>query len=120
MDVGNIPALSRKSKAPFNCPVPAPPEGNFAMPNASADVVVYTRDGCHLCDDAIALLRRHGVEPRTVDIDADPRLQKLYDHCVPVVTIDEKVRFRGRVNEVLLVRLLQQRDPRNVGEGSNK
>ena len=38
-------------------------------------VVLYTRAGCHLCDDAKAILERHRlliVEP--VDIDADPEL----------------------------------------------
>ncbi len=76
------------------------------------DVVVYTRGGCHLCDEAIELLIRRGLQPRTVDIDALPEAQaetrELYDHCVPVVTFGGKVRFRGRVNEVLLDRILRQ------------
>lgn len=70
------------------------------------NIVVYTREGCHLCDDAIALLRRHGQEPSLVDIDADPELRERYNLCVPVVEIDGKERFRGRVNEMLLTRLL--------------
>ena len=69
--------------------------------------VVYTREGCHLCDDAIALLRRHGEEPTLVDIDADSQLRERYNLCVPVVEIDGKERFRGRVNATLLRRLLQ-------------
>jgi len=70
------------------------------------NIVVYTRDGCHLCDDAIALLRRHGHEPQLIDIDTDPQLRERYNICVPVVEIDGKERFRGRINEVLLTRLL--------------
>ncbi len=69
-------------------------------------VVLYTRQGCHLCDDAQEILHRHGVTPQLVDIDADPTLREKFDHCVPVVEIDGKVRFRGRINEVLLQRLL--------------
>lgn len=69
-------------------------------------VVLYTRQGCHLCDDALALLRRHGLSPSLVDIDADPELRERFTSCVPVVEIDGQVRFRGRVNEVLLCRLL--------------
>jgi glutaredoxin len=69
-------------------------------------LVLYTRQGCHLCDDALALLRRHGFEPRLVDIDSDPVLRERYNECVPVVEIDGKERFRGRINEVLLARLL--------------
>lgn len=76
------------------------------MHDKTPDVVVYTRKGCHLCDDAIDLLRQYGLRPDTVDIDTDGRLIELYDHCVPVVEINGKVRFRGRVNRVLLERLL--------------
>ncbi len=72
-------------------------------------VVLYTRKGCHLCDDACAVLRRHGLTPQLIDVDSDPRLVEQYGCCVPVVVIDGKVRFRGRVNEVLLRRLLPHR-----------
>ena len=70
------------------------------------DIVLYTRQGCCLCDDAEALLVRHGLRPRLVDIDASQELREQFSNCVPVVEIDGKVRFRGRINEVLLRRLL--------------
>lgn len=69
-------------------------------------VVLYTRAGCHLCDDAHAILLKHGLRPALVDIDANPALRERYHECVPVVEIDGKERFRGRVNEVLLRRIL--------------
>ena len=69
-------------------------------------VVLYTRDGCHLCDEALQILMRHGIKPQEVDIDEDPDLVQQFGECVPVVTINGAVRFRGRVNEVLLRRLL--------------
>ena len=75
-------------------------------PVPSRDVVLYTRDGCHLCDEAHELLRRHGLQPTLVDIDGDAELKLKYDLLVPVVVIDGKERFRGRVNELLLKRLL--------------
>lgn len=68
--------------------------------------IVYTRPGCHLCDEAVRLLRRHGLSPTEVNIDEDPQIRDQYDQCVPVVWIDGKERFRGQVNEVLLQRLL--------------
>jgi len=71
-----------------------------------ANVVLYTRQDCHLCEDALALLERSGLQPRLVDIDADPLLRERYNECVPVVEIDGRERFRGRVNEVLLRRLI--------------
>jgi glutaredoxin len=72
------------------------------------DVVLYTRNGCHLCEDALALLRAHGLEPRLVNIDEDPSLRARLNECVPVVEIDGKVRFRGRVDPVLLRRIVQR------------
>jgi len=71
------------------------------------DVILYTRENCHLCHQAQTALENHGLSPRLVDIDTDPELQARYDTCVPVVVIDSKERFRGRVNEVLLRRLLR-------------
>jgi glutaredoxin len=70
---------------------------------------LYTRQGCCLCDQARDVLRRHGLEPEEVNIDADDELRARFTDCVPVVEIDGKVRFRGRVSEVLLRRLLAAR-----------
>jgi glutaredoxin len=73
-------------------------------------VVLYTRKGCHLCEEAEAIVRRYqrflpAIE--IVDIDQAPDLIEKFDTCVPVVEIDGKVRFRGKVNEVLLRRLIE-------------
>jgi glutaredoxin len=71
------------------------------------EVVLYTRAGCHLCDDAREVLELHGLQPQLVDIDADVRLREQFNECVPVVEIDGKLRFRGRVDPMLLRRLLR-------------
>ncbi len=76
----------------------------------SGDVILFTRQGCHLCDEARNILERHGLSPHVIDIDPHPELVAQYTDCVPVVVIDGRERFRGRVNETLLVRLLRQRD----------
>ena len=75
----------------------------------ASEVVLYTRKGCCLCEDAEALLIRYGLHPRLVDIDASPELREQFTNCVPVVEIEGKIRFRGRINEVLLKRLLEHR-----------
>ena len=75
-------------------------------------VVLYSRQGCHLCDDAAALLARHGLAFEVVDVDQDPALRARYDQCVPVVVIDGRERFRGRIDERLLRRLLENRSAR--------
>jgi glutaredoxin len=71
------------------------------------NVVLYTRHGCHLCDDAEQLLLQHGLTPILVDIDTDPELKSRFDVSVPVVEIDGRVRFRGRVEPMLLRRVLR-------------
>lgn len=72
-------------------------------------VRLYTREGCHLCDEALELLQRHGLQPEMVDIDADAELRMLHDQWVPVVEIDGQIRFRGRVDAILLQRILAKR-----------
>ena len=77
---------------------------------AAIEVTLYTRRGCGLCDEAAELLRHEGLEPELIDIDQDPVHLAAYDTCVPVVAIDGKVRFRGRVNGILLRRILRARE----------
>ena len=73
-------------------------------------IVLYTRQDCHLCDDAKEILLRYGdylPGLDEVDIDTESVLKEKYGDCVPVVEIDGKIRFRGRVNEILLRRLIE-------------
>jgi glutaredoxin len=78
-------------------------------------LVIYSRADCHLCDDAKAILAEY-VEflPRIeeVDIDADPELKSRFDATVPVVEMDGQIRFQGRVDEILLRRLIEGTVPR--------
>ena len=76
--------------------------------NQTLDVILYTREGCCLCERAHELLQRYGLAPHRVDVDANPQLLERYGCCVPVVMVNGRVRFRGHVNEVLLQRLLRQ------------
>jgi glutaredoxin len=74
-------------------------------------VLFYTRHGCHLCEEAwevvTAAQKKHGFTLARIDIDTDPALTTAHGECVPVVAIDGKVRFRGRVNAVLLERMVR-------------
>jgi glutaredoxin len=68
--------------------------------------ILYTRHSCCLCDQAKAQLQAHGLTVEEIDIDGDPALREKYNDWVPVVEIDGRERFRGRVDEMLLRRLL--------------
>lgn len=60
-------------------------------------VVMVTRKDCHLCDQALSLLRELGHDPDLLDVDADDALHALYDWRVPVVLIDNHVVAEGRI-----------------------
>lgn len=75
------------------------------------DVTVYSRDGCHLCDTAVETLAAYSEYFETgdihvVDIDTDPNLIEQFGLEIPVIAIDGKVRFKGRVDETLIRRLI--------------
>jgi hypothetical protein len=59
-------------------------------------VLLYTRDGCHLCDAARAeLLAQRGDLPpfelREVDIEGDESLHAAYLERIPVIEVDGEV-----------------------------
>jgi glutaredoxin len=66
------------------------------------DVTLYTRPGCHLCDEAKAyiapLLRQYGAALREVNIDADPALRERYTNDVPVLFLGSRKVAKHRVN----------------------
>ena len=54
--------------------------------------------------------KRFGFVLEARDVAESEDLTRDFGNCVPVVTIDGKVRFRGHVNEVLLQRILQAKN----------
>lgn len=78
-------------------------------------LILYTREGCHLCDEAKELLEAYAryLPPLCeVDIDKDAVLIAKFTTCVPVVEIDGKIRFKGRIDEMLLRRLIEGSQPK--------
>ena len=72
-------------------------------------VTVYTRENCHLCDDAVDTLTRiaesEGVEIEIeevdvddADVDEDPELREEYGERVPYVLVDGTPKFKYRVD----------------------
>jgi len=56
------------------------------------EITIYSRQGCHLCDDAFNTLesmrKELNFEIEVIDIDQDAELIKLYSDQVPVIHID--------------------------------
>jgi glutaredoxin len=69
-------------------------------------LTLYSRPGCHLCDDArVALERvraRTPFELREVDIESDDSLLSRYLERIPVVALGEEELFDFYVDEAAL------------------
>jgi len=66
-----------------------------------AQVILYTRPGCHLCDlakrEMLAADCANDYDLREVNIDADPTLAARYGWDIPVITINGVVAFKHRL-----------------------
>ena len=71
-------------------------------------LILYGRPGCHLCDDARAVLEGVGAPFEEIDITTDDALHAAYLERIPVVTLDGEVRFEYFVDEAALRRLLSK------------
>ena len=78
------------------------------------DVVVYSRQGCHLCDVVKETLRKLQDKAdyrwREVDIDADRELQQKYNDEVPVVLINGRTAFKYHMSARDFLRVLAERE----------
>jgi glutaredoxin len=77
-------------------------------------VTLYSRPGCHLCDDARAALERVRAQAPfaldEIDITADDALHARYLERIPVVALDGEELFDYFVDEAALVRRIVYRE----------
>jgi glutaredoxin len=68
---------------------------------AKAHVIIYSRPGCHLCDDAKQTIESAGCPDEytieEINIESDPDLLRRYQYDIPVVTINGVEAFRHRL-----------------------
>ena len=73
---------------------------------ATARVTLYTRPGCHLCDDARAVIRAVcddlGEAFEEVDITTDDDLEDRFGEEIPVTFVDGRQHDVWRVDEARL------------------
>ena len=76
-------------------------------------VTLYSRPGCHLCDEARAALenvrRQVEFELREIDIETDDALHRAYLERIPVVELDGEHLFDHFVDERTLTARLGPR-----------
>jgi glutaredoxin len=84
-------------------------------PGQKAKVTIFSRPGCHLCEEAKAILLASSFASEfvleEVNIDCDPVLREQYKYDIPVIFIDGVKAFKHKVNagefERKLCRLLR-------------
>jgi glutaredoxin len=71
--------------------------------SAEPRITFYSRVGCHLCDDARAVVARVcadlGESFVEVDVDSDPDLEDRFGEEVPVTFVDGRQHDFWRVDE---------------------
>src|SRR5260370_37954158 len=96
---------------------PHPEDARLAA-SGPRDVTLYTRPGCHLCDEAksaiVPLLREFGAALREINIDTDPVLRERYGWDVPVIFIGSHKAAKHRLDLEQL-----RRQPQDAGIGLN-
>jgi glutaredoxin len=77
------------------------------------EVTLYTRPGCHLCEDAktaiAPLLREFGASLYEVNIDKDAVLEERYGWDIPVIFIGARKVAKHRVDVEQFRRQLEER-----------
>jgi glutaredoxin len=70
-------------------------------PASKVQVVIYSRPGCHLCDDAKKVILQSNCSNKftlsEINIENDPELLRRYKYDIPVVTINGVEEFRHRL-----------------------
>jgi hypothetical protein len=80
-------------------------------------LTLYSRPGCHLCDDMKAVIERVArTVPLTlevVDISTDSELEARYGLEIPVLLVDGRKAAKYRISEEALARVLRSRTVEN-------
>ena len=96
--------------SPQNAKKPLLSAGNWANQRPAHRVTLLTKDGCHLCEDARAVVtaacRDTGSEFREVDITTDSALLRDYANYIPVVFVDGAPWDQLRIDEQRLRNML--------------
>jgi glutaredoxin len=80
---------------------------------ATATITVYSKPDCHLCEEAMTVLRRLreelGFTIEELDITADDALHRVYFERIPVVVVDGEELCEYHVREALVRERLESR-----------
>jgi hypothetical protein len=78
------------------------------------DILIYSRQGCCLCDEMKAVIsqigRRHPLTIREIDVDTSVDLQDQFGNEIPVLFINGRKAFKYRVTPSELEKKLRRED----------
>ena len=82
--------------------------------SAQAHVIIYSRPGCHLCDEAKQAIESANCADEytleEINIESDPALLSSYRYDIPVITINGTEAFRHRLtSQTFREKLLRSR-----------
>jgi len=78
-----------------------------------AGVVVYVKPDCTCSATAIKLIESHGIKPTILPFEDSPDANRENEAKAPIVWIDGRARFFGKVDAMLLRRALHNRSLQN-------
>jgi glutaredoxin len=86
-------------------------------------LTIYSKPGCHLCDDMKSLVHRviathasaQTITLDEIDISTEPALVDRYGLEIPVLMIDGKKVAKYRVSEAELILMLKGRGAKGEG-----
>ncbi|MEE9201966.1 MAG: glutaredoxin family protein [Dehalococcoidia bacterium] len=82
------------------------------MMTTTHSVLLYTKEGCPLCEEARRMLsrlgRRYPMRVTEVDIASDEALLRRYRDTIPVIEVDGVLTLGGRIDEAELREWLEE------------
>ena len=70
--------------------------------SSKAQVIIYSKPGCHLCDEAKQAILAAGCNDQItlteINIESNPNLMSKYRYDIPVITINGVETFIHRVD----------------------
>ena len=86
-------------------------------------LTLYTRPGCHLCDDMKATIQRVArtspdpIAIEEIDISSNPELERRYGEEIPVLLVEGRKAAKYRITEGELTQILNARAGGAAGAG---
>jgi glutaredoxin len=85
----------------------------FGPTDAAMTLTIYSRPGCHLCEEMKAVVervaRRTDAAVQEIDISGTPELEQRYGVDIPVLLVDGRKAAKHRIGEEELLRILEGR-----------